>query len=30
MKEMIYGDYPEFDELMKGIARLEKDIKEWT
>lgn len=26
MKEMIYGDYPSFDELMQYIARLENSI----
>ena len=26
MKEMIYGDYPAFDELMQYIARLENSI----
>ena len=26
MKSMIYGEYPSFDEILKVIERLEKEI----
>lgn len=26
MKEMIYGDYPVFDEMLKGLKNLEKEL----
>ena len=26
MQNMIFGDKPDFDEMMKGIAELEKEI----
>ena len=30
MQNMLFGEKPSFEEIMKGIAKLEIDINTWT